>query len=174
MLFENKQLDSSDLPKVEDLKFIPLEKKYLKVVLISGVIFWVFVFIGTGIFYIYKGDEIPEIIKFTIPFVILLLFITSLILIVKGFHRKAYALRQKDIIFKTGLIWQKEISLPFNRVQHCEVSQGPIDRLFNLSNLHVFTAGGSGSDLSIPGLDPLSANELKEYIVKKSVSDEEE
>jgi len=83
-------------------------------------------------------------------------------------------MRQNDIIFKTGLLWQKEIALPFNRVQHCEVAQGPIERIFNLSELKVFTAGGASSDLNIPGLSPEEAKSMKEFIVNKTIIDEEE
>ena len=174
MQFENQQVDSNDLPKVEELKFIPLEKTYLKVSLITNAILWLIIFVGASIFYIYKKDELPDLLKMLGPIGLLSIFLLSLFLIVKGFYKKSYALRQKDIIYRTGLIWQKEIALPFNRVQHCEVNQGPLDRIFNLSILHVFTAGGSSSDMSIPGLTPNTANQLKEFIVKKTIVDEEE
>ena len=54
------------------------------------------------------------------------------------------------------------------------MSQGPIERLFGLSNLHVFTAGGSSSDISIPGLTQVEANRIKEYILGKTVNTDEE
>ena len=174
MLFENQQVDSDKLPRVEDLNFIPLEKQYLKVVLVSTAIFWAFILVAATIVFFLISDEMAPILKTFIPVLLITFCLLSIYMTILGFHKKGYALRQKDIIFKTGLIWQKEIAIPFKRVQHCEVNQGPIERLFSLSNLHVFTAGGSSSDLSIPGLRPDTAQQLKEYIVKKSISDEEE
>jgi membrane protein YdbS with pleckstrin-like domain len=174
MLFENRQIDSNDLPSVDQLNFIPLEKRYLKVSLISSAIFWVIIIVAGTLIYIFKKDEIPGLIQIVVPLVLFLFFMLSLYLLIQGFYKKEYALRQKDIIYKSGFIWQKEVALPFNRVQHCEVNQGPIERMFNLSSLHVFTAGGSSSDLNIPGLNPDTAKQLKEFIVKKTVSDEEE
>ena len=73
-----------------------------------------------------------------------------------------------------GLIWYSSTVIPFNRVQHCEISQGPIERLFKLSELKIFTAGGASSDMSVPGLNPETAHRLKEYIVIKTGMDEEE
>jgi len=59
-------------------------------------------------------------------------------------------------------------------VQHLRIDQGPIERKFNLSRLKIFTAGGNSSDLSIPGLDPITSNKLKQFIVAKTGMDEEE
>jgi len=57
--------------------------------------------------------------------------------------------------------------VPFKRIQHSEVTQGPVDRFFNLAKLRVFTAGGSGSDLTIPGLKLEEANKLKTLITAR-------
>jgi|GEM_PF-6009490 len=51
---------------------------------------------------------------------------------------------------------------------------GPIERMFGLSKLKIFTAGGASSDLKIPGLLPETANKLKDYIQLKVGRDEEE
>lgn len=86
----------------------------------------------------------------------------------KGFHNKAYALREKDIVYRSGWLWKQTTTAPFNRVQHVSIDQGPIERQFDLAKLKIYTAGGKTSDMSIPGLAPETANQLKEYIVKKT------
>jgi membrane protein YdbS with pleckstrin-like domain len=91
-----------------------------------------------------------------------------------GFHKKKYALRERDILYKTGLLWRSNTVIPFNRIQHAEVNQGPLDRLFNLAILRVFTAGGGSSDMVIPGLRPAEAQNIKEFILKRTAFDEEE
>ncbi|MEO1438705.1 MAG: PH domain-containing protein [Bacteroidota bacterium] len=62
-------------------------------------------------------------------------------------------------------MFRKITTIPFNRVQHCEIKQGPIERLFNLKTLEVYTAGGATSDLKIPGLPDDRAQELKDFII---------
>ena len=83
-------------------------------------------------------------------------------------------MRSKDIVYRSGWLWRSTTTAPFNRVQHVMIDQGLIERQFQLSKLKIFTAGGSGSDLTIPGLNPETANTLKEFIVKKTTADEEE
>jgi len=85
-----------------------------------------------------------------------------------------YALREKDIVFKEGYLWRSVTVVPFNRIQHAEVEQGPFDRLFDLSKIKIYTAGGSSSDLQIPGLRPTESESIKFFILNKTGSDEEE
>jgi membrane protein YdbS with pleckstrin-like domain len=78
------------------------------------------------------------------------------------------------LIYRTGLWWKSETTVPFVRVQHSEVIQGPVERIFGLAKLKLYTAGGQTSDLSVPGLRPKKAEELKDFITKKIAIDEEE
>jgi membrane protein YdbS with pleckstrin-like domain len=64
-------------------------------------------------------------------------------------------------------------SVPFNRIQHSEINQGPLDRAYNLASLNIYTAGGSSSDLTIPGLPYDQAVKLREFVAKKSADDEQ-
>ena len=90
------------------------------------------------------------------------------------FPYKGYAIRQRDIIYKKGWLWKSVTTVPFNRVQHCDIKQGLIERQFNLSSLNVYTAGGQNSDLTIPGLEFEMAEKYKAFILKTISSDEEE
>jgi len=76
-----------------------------------------------------------------------------------------YAVREKDITFKSGWLWRSVTTVPFNRVQHCDLKQGMLDRRFGLSKLTIYTAGGQSTDLMIPGLLPETAEKLKTYIL---------
>ena len=81
--------------------------------------------------------------------------------------RRGYAVRDKDIVFKSGVFWRSITAVPFNRVQHVETSNTPLDRKFGLANLQIFTAGGSGGDLSVSGLGADTAEQLRIYILEK-------
>lgn len=81
--------------------------------------------------------------------------------------RIGYAIRDKDIIYKSGVFWHTVTAIPFNRIQHVEKSSTPLDRRFGISSLQLFTAGGSGGDLKIHGLPVEQAESLRAYILDK-------
>jgi hypothetical protein len=75
--------------------------------------------------------------------------------------------RENDISFQRGIITYKLTTIPFNRIQHVEVNQGVLPKIFRLSALKIFTAGGNASDLSIPGLPEEVAQKLKAFLSEK-------
>jgi membrane protein YdbS with pleckstrin-like domain len=173
--FTNDQVFQEAIPKVEHIVFQELERSYLKVNMIVASIFCL-IFLAAASIVIYRihADDKPQFVIYIIATVYLVLAGLILFLSYKGYFMKAYALRQNDIIYKSGYIWRSRTVIPFNRVQHCEINNGPIDRMFNLSSLKLYTAGGSSSDLTIPGLNPQLAQDLKDFIVKKTGLYEEE
>lgn len=172
-LFQNEQIDISSLPKAEEVEWIPLNKKYLPISLLGT---WIFGSILAGIFLtvnLFNSDLIEtRWILWAIVGGILLFFAFISIISLLGFKHKAYALREHDMLYKSGLIFRKTIALPFNRIQHSEINQGPIERKFNLARLSIFTAGGHNSDLAIPGLLNEDAQEIKSFIIQKSAKHE--
>lgn len=172
-LFENEQINISTLPKAEDVEWISLNKKYLPISLLGT---WIFGFILAGIFLFvnFFNTDLIETrwILWIIIGVIIFLFTFISIISLLGFKHKAYALREHDVLYKSGLIFRKVIALPFNRIQHSEINQGPIERNFDLARLDVFTAGGTNSDLAIPGLLHEDAQSIKAFIMKKSAEHE--
>ena len=81
--------------------------------------------------------------------------------------RRGYAVRDKDIVYRHGVVWRSVKVVPFNRVQHATTGSGPVERKFGLAKLTVFTAGGSGGDLRIAGLGQELAERLRAAIVGK-------
>lgn len=163
MLIENLPINPEELPKVEEVEFKPLEKDYLYMRLTSWGLFFL---LAAGVLTVLLfTTDVAAWMYFT-PWAVLLVLI--FFVEIRGFGIKGYALRQKDVSYKSGLIWFSMTSVPFNRIQHCEVSQGPLGRLFELASVKVYTAGGSGSDLSINGLNKERAHRLRDYITKLS------
>ena len=173
-LFTNEQVLDFDIPVLATLEYSPLEKNLLKADIVWTIIFYT---IGFAIVLVLKyAANVEFFVDYAhyVGLVLGALLIMSLLFVRAEFKKKSYALRQKDIIYEKGLFWRSSTVIPFNRVQHCEVSQGPIDRFYNLSELKIFTAGGASSDLTIGGLLPETANRIKDFIVTKTVLDEEE
>lgn len=172
--FINEQVFDLQLPQIATLEYSPLEKNLLKADIIWSIIFFSVIFIISSVLkYIVEAEWMVDYGVY-IWMGLGVLFLVSLVFVYYSFLKKSYAIRQKDIVFNSGLFWQSSIVIPFNRVQHCEVSQGPIDRLYKLAELKIFTAGGASSDLSISGLTPETAARIKDFIVTKTGLDEEE
>lgn len=163
MVFENLHVKAEDLPQLESADFEGLEQDYLYMRLTSsGLFFLLLGGLGT-IFTIASGWSLwywllPLLVFWSLYYVIQII----------GFSIKGYAIRQKDISYKSGLLFFSMTSVPFNRIQHCELSQGPLGRLFDLASVKVFTAGGSTSDMTIHGLETERAQRLRDHITKIS------
>lgn len=172
-MFENIDINIADLPTVDSNSFNSLEKNYRAVLIIKAIIFSIVLIAGYFLFYYYKSDKLPLFVSLSLFVLLAFIVISNFLVAILGFKKKMYKIRFHDLIYKTGLLWKSETSIPFVRVQHSEVIQGPIERIFGIAKLKLYTAGGSTSDLSIPGLSMQKAEELKEFIVKR-VQEEEE
>ena len=165
--FSNETLSISDLPKFETVSLQPLQKKYFKVIAFNILVFTVFVFTGISVAYIMFIEEFTAmtavvVIGFPLVVIAIILFFARL-----GFRKKGYAFRTHDAIYKSGIIVESTTIIPFNRVQHVALHQGFISRKLGLATIELFTAGGSTSDLQIPGLLLADAQKIKELIAKK-------
>ncbi|MGW8121083.1 PH domain-containing protein [Roseivirga echinicomitans] len=169
--FENLSVNPNELPGLEDIDFKPIDPNYLKVSLISSALLFI-VLIG-GAIAIIEFSEIEEKTNaYLISMgVILFLATINITLTILGFKKKHFAVRQRDIIYTKGLIWSVRTTVPFNRIQHAELKQGPIERLYKINSLKLFTAGGQSSDLVIPGLPDAEALAMKDFVLKKTEAD---
>ncbi len=172
-IFQNDQLQPDWLPKVDEIQFTPLPDRYRTVLLISTSVFYIILLIVLIALWLYLEEFTSKEAKwFLLGWAALFLF--SITRIVLTFPYKGYAVRQRDIVYKKGWLWRSVTTVPFNRVQHCDIKEGIIERNFNLSRLNVYTAGGQSSDLKIPGLPPEISEKYKNYILQTIADDEEE
>lgn len=163
MLIENLRIDPQELPELEETSFERLAGDYLWLRLtITGLLF--FVLAGVGVVLSFTA-KVPWL-HWLIPWAVLLIIRT--VLEVLGFGIKGYAIRTQDVSYKSGLIFFSMTSVPFNRIQHCEMVQGPIARLFDLAAVRIYTAGGSTSDITIHGLHKERAQRLRDYVTRLS------
>lgn len=168
MIFENQQIPVSELPQVEALDFHPLHPAALKMRYWSKGVGFAMVFPLALLF-------LPPLwapALWLVPLFTVIAFPFSMWVARKQFEREGYALRAHDIAHREGVWWTEQTTVPFSRVQHVEISQGPIAKYFGLGALQVFTAGGSGGDLYISGIAMEEAQRLKAFIVSKTGSDD--
>lgn len=162
----NDQVLATDLPAVEKSEFQKHPRRFLNKKLIAKVVFFIPLLIGI----IVLAFVVEENWMFwTALGLWAIVFLLILFLSYKEYFVRGYVLREHDITYRHGWIFHHETTVPFNRIQHTEINDGPIDRLFTLCELEIYTAGGSASDLSLSGLDPRDAARLKEFISGKTV-----
>jgi membrane protein YdbS with pleckstrin-like domain len=70
------------------------------------------------------------------------------------------------LLMRYGILFVEERAVPVRRMQHVDLVRGPIERLFGLATLVVFTAGNEGSAFRVPGLAASRAQELRDFIVE--------
>lgn len=162
-LFENQQIDISALPQAELMEMTSLEPSYKKVRYIGASIFAGILIFVVALILLFNLDW--GIVGFLGGAFIAALAIWNVVYQGISFQYMGYALREKDISFKSGWLWKSITTVPFNRVQHCDFKQGLLDRQFGLAKLTIYTAGGQSTDLEIPGLLLDTAERLKSYIL---------
>lgn len=79
------------------------------------------------------------------------------------YRRWRYAVREHDLWIRQGVLWVSVSVIPFSRLQFVDTRQGPLDRLFGLSQLVVHTAA-LGTSGTLPGLDVDTAERLRERL----------
>ena len=163
--FTNNSVSFETLPKFESVPLQPLNRDYLNVVYIGNAVFAILLSMGTLIFLWVKEESQPLILPIVgaTSMVIALLFWLSTI----SFRKKGYALREKDILFQKGILSRTTTVIPFSRIQHVALHEGFFSRMYQLSELQIYTAGGSSSDLHIPGLPKEQAEQMKTFLLQK-------
>lgn len=83
-----------------------------------------------------------------------------------AFARWRYGFLGDLLLMRYGILFVEERAVPVRRMQHVDLVRGPIERLFGLATLVVFTAGNEGSAFRVPGLSAARAQELRDRIVE--------
>ena len=164
-MFENSEIALEELPDMEDLDWQAIDSRYVKRMLVERGLTVLGILVATAIPTIISGGAFdPSVPLWVLVVLFAIPFLSWPFLDVP---RRGYVVRDKDIVFKSGVLWRSVTAIPFNRIQHVETSSTPLDRKFDLATLKLFTAGGSGGDLKISGLATVIAEQLRVYVLGK-------
>lgn len=141
-----------------------IEKDYIKVLRIQ---FFILMFIICGVvgFIAFKTRDESH---FPILFMVLLIFFTTLIVLYpkKVYKYTKYGLLDKVFYTQKGLWFRKRTAVAQNRIQHTDVSQGPIERHYSLATLTMHTAGMKEADIQVSGLKHSDALEMRDHLIQ--------
>jgi membrane protein YdbS with pleckstrin-like domain len=87
------------------------------------------------------------------------------------FRHVSYLVSDDGIEIRTGVWWRGVLSVPRSRVQHIDVSQGPLERAYGLGRLVLYTAGTNHSRVALAGLEYRIALELRNHLMPRGADD---
>lgn len=82
-----------------------------------------------------------------------------------AYNRWRYRVDPELLLMRYGIFFHEERLVPVRRMQHVDLTRGPIERLFGLATLVVYTAGNEGSAFRVPGLSATTAQALRDRIL---------
>ena len=146
-----------DLPEVEWRRVSP---RYVVVDVVGYIVFGLIV------------TAVPSVIAFTtgidwLWFVaagLALVFLVTIVLTPRRVRAIGYQLRDDDVLFRRGILYQRFVAVPYGRMQLVDINRGPLDRAVGLSELKFVTAAAA-TGVTIPGLPEADAEELRDRLV---------
>ena len=77
-----------------------------------------------------------------------------------------YRLDAHGVTIRRGVVWRTVTSVPTSRVQHTNVSRGPVERYFDLATLVIHTAGTRDASVALSGLGHREAIALRDRLIE--------
>lgn len=163
--FINTVLSVEGLPRLEEVPLNPIAPRYKNVLILHFFI----LFLALGTLVCVTAYFIQDLRPFFwwITSAYLLLMALRITLVLRGFARRAFAIRQHDLIYRRGILSTRMTIVPYKNVQHVSINEGFIPARFGLAQLQVYTAGNQAGDLKISGLTRSDALKIKSHILNR-------
>ncbi len=132
---------------------------------------WAITFIlGLALCVILLATTIDKII-FSLCLVGWLMLMVPILLWIPAFYRSLeYIIDDDAVKMKKGVFWRKRVTVPYQKITNVDVTQGPVQRMFNIGSIHVQTAGAGSAqavqaELRLMGVMDLDG--LKDTIMER-------
>ncbi|MGX9460820.1 PH domain-containing protein [Shewanella sp. A14] len=163
------RLSQDEYIQLADLPLSNIDPNYPKLVLIiSSTVAVVIITILTAFLFI------AEPLPLAIATVGLLSACVLAALMIKLIHLKAskiaYGLFNHEMVLRKGLFWVATTALPYTRLQHVNLSQGPIERKYNIVTLKCFSAGSGLAEIDLPGLNADLAEHIRQHLLTQAAA----
>ena len=83
---------------------------------------------------------------------------------VARYNARGYQMGEDRLRVVRGVLFHSDTVVPFGRVQHIDVDQGPVERALDIATMTLHTAGSHNASVSLPGLGRELANDMRETI----------
>ena len=141
----------------------PVEPSYRNALRLQAAIFWVPVFVVALVVDRTLLAETPY--GGLLPAIIGLSGLSGVTVAPDRIYRRlGYAIDGRLLRTVRGWLFHTDTVVPFVRVQHIDVTRGPVDKMFGTASLVVHTAGTHNSVVVLPGLSPERAAAIRDAI----------
>ena len=144
----------------DDGALTPLHPNHVKVLRIQAAIAALPFVVGS---LVAEAADLLPMGAFAIPVVLAVAFVILRVPL-RRYHARGYALSDDRLRVARGLLFRSDTVVPFGRVQHIDVHQGPLERTYGLATLVLHTAGNHNASVSLPGLGHEQAAAMREEI----------
>lgn len=151
-------------------EFQQVERGYVNVIRVRTMLSWAPLVIGAVVLdqTVLDGNRWQGALTVGVP---LLAVLSTILAPPRIWQRLRYRLHPTLLQVLRGWLFHTDTIVPFVRVQHIDVTRGPWDKLFGTASLVVHTAGTHNSIVTLPGLSPERAGEIRELIRDQIRSD---
>jgi uncharacterized protein len=152
-----------DLPEVG--VWMRVSPRYVVVEIVGTVIFGLVLCGGATVLWLVAGVEWAPVLIMVFALVTLLVVLFE----PRRVRSIGYQLRQDDLLFRRGILFQRFVSVPYGRMQLVDITRGPVARWLGLADLKFVTAAAS-SGVLVPGLAEADAEALRDRLVELAES----
>ncbi|QIG38772.1 PH domain-containing protein [Microbacterium sp. 4R-513] len=96
--------------------------------------------------------------------IVAVILIWTMAILPRQLRAIGYQLRDDDLVFRRGILWQRMVAVPYGRMQLVDITHGPLDRGFGIAQLKFVTAAAT-TGVTIPGLEQTTAETLRDHLV---------
>lgn len=146
--------------ELPDTDWRRVSPKYIVIDVVGNLIFAIITLVATSIPAMLTGS----VWLWAIPGSLAIIFIIAIAFTPRRVLTIGYQLREDDLLFRRGLMFQRFVAVPYGRMQLIDINRGPLDRAVGLSELKFVTAVAA-SGVVIPGLPEADAEELRDKLV---------
>ena len=129
-------------------------------------LFWVLVTAGGYLVVaLVLADEKPPLAVHLIVAAVALVLLVNAVLAFRLVRAIGYVLREDDLLFRRGIMFERVIAVPYGRLQLVDVTRGPLLRALGLATLKFVTASVA-TGVNLPGLPEAEAEALRDRLVE--------
>ena len=167
-----------EIPAIAESEAQRLDPRSIRVQQLSGWTFTAFIAagslagLGVGLL---TGDDMPQWLRRALPW----LWLAVVMLMAwhaqwwprRAYEHTTYRVDPEGIEIQRGVYWRVAIHVPRSRVQHSDVSQGPLERRYGLGTLVIYTAGTDHARVDLAGLEHGVALRLRSQLLPSGNAD---
>lgn len=168
MAVSNYQTLIENFTPIESLKFEHLDNRYVKVCTITYIITYV-ALMCLLLLLLIPDWEYRLVTLIAAEAAVVIAFAWNMTLIPKIYTFKGYAVRERDISYRSGIFFPTVTTVPFCKIQQVTLRQNPVSRMFRMYYIDIVNGSQSTmKQMVIPGLTKERAEQIKTMLISKA------